>query len=188
MITQCFTAHPSSQTHNHDPTISNLGLQLSNPTRQDPTFAPAAYARGACQNRMGNFDDAINDYTLALERDQVRAESMYIYTCIGALSSIDARFHRRLGPFLRLRGTVSNIHSKMPSLFHFWLKFARETGGHGAPIALALAKGKSAIGCGCGAVSRREAPEPFSRQAVCNQGGQGVRKGWFDREGESGRR
>jgi hypothetical protein len=31
--------------------------------------------RGACQNRMGNFDDAIKDYTLALEKDQALQHS-----------------------------------------------------------------------------------------------------------------
>ena len=28
----------------------------------DTDFAAAAYARGACQNQIGNFDAAINDY------------------------------------------------------------------------------------------------------------------------------
>jgi hypothetical protein len=68
---------------------------------------------------MGNFDDAINDYTLALERDQVRAESMYTYTHTWVhyhplmLGSIDGWAHF----FSTLRGTLSSIHSRMHALF-----------------------------------------------------------------------
>jgi tetratricopeptide (TPR) repeat protein len=36
----------------------------------EPGHANAAYRRGACQNRMGNFQQAIEDYQMALEKDQ----------------------------------------------------------------------------------------------------------------------
>ena len=35
----------------------------------EPANAKAAYRRAACQNRIGNFQQAIEDYQLALERD-----------------------------------------------------------------------------------------------------------------------
>jgi tetratricopeptide (TPR) repeat protein len=36
----------------------------------DPNHYNAAYSRGACENRRGNFVKAIEDYNLALEKDQ----------------------------------------------------------------------------------------------------------------------
>ena len=36
----------------------------------DPNHFNAAYARGACENKRGNFFKAIEDYDLALEKDQ----------------------------------------------------------------------------------------------------------------------
>ena len=41
----------------------------------DPDHVNAAYARGACENKRGNFAKAIEDYTLALEKDQERSSS-----------------------------------------------------------------------------------------------------------------
>jgi len=41
----------------------------------DPDHVNAAYARGACENKRGNFERAIEDYTLALEKDQERSGS-----------------------------------------------------------------------------------------------------------------
>jgi len=39
----------------------------------DPDHVNAAYARGACENKRGNFAKAIEDYVMALEKDQERA-------------------------------------------------------------------------------------------------------------------
>lgn len=36
----------------------------------DPNHINAAYARGACENKRGNFDKAIEDYHMALEKDK----------------------------------------------------------------------------------------------------------------------
>ena len=36
----------------------------------DPDHINAAYARGACENKRGNFAAAIEDYNMALEKDQ----------------------------------------------------------------------------------------------------------------------
>ena len=41
----------------------------------DPDHVTAAYARGVCENQRGNFAKAIEDYTLALEKDQERSSS-----------------------------------------------------------------------------------------------------------------
>lgn len=41
----------------------------------DPDHVNAAYARGAAENKRGNFAKAIEDYTLALEKDQERSGS-----------------------------------------------------------------------------------------------------------------
>ena len=41
----------------------------------DPDHVNAAYARGACENKRGNFAKAIEDYTLALEKDKERSSS-----------------------------------------------------------------------------------------------------------------
>lgn len=41
----------------------------------DPDHVNAAYARGACENKRGNFAKAIEDYLMALEKDQERAGS-----------------------------------------------------------------------------------------------------------------
>ena len=38
----------------------------------DPDHINAAYARGACENKRGNFAKAIEDYLMALEKDQER--------------------------------------------------------------------------------------------------------------------
>lgn len=38
----------------------------------DPDHVNAAYARGACENKRGNFDKAIEDYHLALDKDKER--------------------------------------------------------------------------------------------------------------------
>lgn len=38
----------------------------------DPDHVNAAYARGACENKRGNFLKAIEDYNLALEKDTER--------------------------------------------------------------------------------------------------------------------
>ena len=38
----------------------------------DPNHINAAYARGACENKRGNFAKAIEDYHMALEIDQER--------------------------------------------------------------------------------------------------------------------
>ena len=57
---------------------------LSAVLEQDPSFAAAAYLRGACQNQMGNFDAAILDYTMALSKDQVR-----VYTMASELSIVE---------------------------------------------------------------------------------------------------
>jgi tetratricopeptide (TPR) repeat protein len=35
----------------------------------DPNHINAAYARGACENKRGNFAKAIDDYNMALEKD-----------------------------------------------------------------------------------------------------------------------
>ena len=35
----------------------------------DPNHINAAYARGACENKRGNFAKAIEDYHMALEKD-----------------------------------------------------------------------------------------------------------------------
>lgn len=39
----------------------------------DPNHINAAYARGACENKRGNFAKAIEDYNMALEKDQREA-------------------------------------------------------------------------------------------------------------------
>ena len=41
----------------------------------DPNHINAAYARGACENKRGNFAKAIEDYLMALEKDQERPTS-----------------------------------------------------------------------------------------------------------------
>jgi tetratricopeptide (TPR) repeat protein len=41
----------------------------------DPNHINAAYARGACENKRGNFAKAIEDYHMALEKDQERPTS-----------------------------------------------------------------------------------------------------------------
>ena len=41
----------------------------------DPNHINAAYARGACENKRGNFAKAIEDYVMALEKDQERPTS-----------------------------------------------------------------------------------------------------------------
>jgi tetratricopeptide (TPR) repeat protein len=41
----------------------------------DPNHINAAYARGACENKRGNFAKAIEDYNMALEKDQERPVS-----------------------------------------------------------------------------------------------------------------
>lgn len=41
----------------------------------DPNHINAAYARGACENKRGNFDKAIEDYHMALEKDKERPTS-----------------------------------------------------------------------------------------------------------------
>lgn len=41
----------------------------------DPNHINAAYARGACENKRGNFAKAIEDYNMALEKDQERPTS-----------------------------------------------------------------------------------------------------------------
>lgn len=41
----------------------------------DPDHINAAYARGACENKRGNFDKAIEDYHMALEKDKERPTS-----------------------------------------------------------------------------------------------------------------
>ena len=41
----------------------------------DPNHINAAYARGACENKRGNFDKAIEDYHMALEKDRERPTS-----------------------------------------------------------------------------------------------------------------
>jgi tetratricopeptide (TPR) repeat protein len=41
----------------------------------DPNHINAAYARGACENKRGNFDKAIEDYHMALEKDTERPTS-----------------------------------------------------------------------------------------------------------------
>lgn len=38
----------------------------------DPNHINAAYARGACENKRGNFAKAIEDYNMALAIDQER--------------------------------------------------------------------------------------------------------------------
>lgn len=38
----------------------------------DPNHVNAAYARGACENKRGNFAKAIEDYNMALEKDLER--------------------------------------------------------------------------------------------------------------------
>lgn len=38
----------------------------------DPHHINAAYARGACENKRGNFAKAIEDYNMALAIDQER--------------------------------------------------------------------------------------------------------------------
>lgn len=39
----------------------------------DPDHVNAAYARGACENRRGNFEKAIEDYQMALDKDRDRS-------------------------------------------------------------------------------------------------------------------
>ncbi len=39
----------------------------------DPNHFNAAYARGAVENKRGNFLKAIEDYDLALEKDQINS-------------------------------------------------------------------------------------------------------------------
>jgi tetratricopeptide (TPR) repeat protein len=41
----------------------------------DPDHVNAAYARGACENRRGNFEKAIEDYQMALDKDRDRSYS-----------------------------------------------------------------------------------------------------------------
>jgi tetratricopeptide (TPR) repeat protein len=41
----------------------------------DPDHINAAYARGACENRRGNFEKAIEDYQMALDKDREREQS-----------------------------------------------------------------------------------------------------------------
>ena len=41
----------------------------------DPNHINAAYARGACENKRGNFAKAIDDYNMALDKDQERPTS-----------------------------------------------------------------------------------------------------------------
>jgi tetratricopeptide (TPR) repeat protein len=41
----------------------------------DPDHINAAYARGACENKRGNFDAAIEDYHMALEKDKEKPTS-----------------------------------------------------------------------------------------------------------------
>ena len=41
----------------------------------DPDHVNAAYARGACENRRGNFEKAIEDYQMALDKDRDRSSS-----------------------------------------------------------------------------------------------------------------
>lgn len=41
----------------------------------DPNHINAAYARGACENKRGNFAKAIEDYHMALEKDVERPTS-----------------------------------------------------------------------------------------------------------------
>eukprot|EP00937_MAST-01D_sp_MAST-1D-sp2_P008190 g8190.t1 len=41
----------------------------------DPDHVSAAYTRAACQNRVGQLDEAVRDYAFALERDSARAGS-----------------------------------------------------------------------------------------------------------------
>ena len=43
---------------------------FNNVLRIDPNHFNAAYARGACENRRGNYLKAIEDYNLALEKDK----------------------------------------------------------------------------------------------------------------------
>ena len=43
--------------------------------RIDPNHINAAYARGACENKRGNFAKAIEDYNMALAKDQERPTS-----------------------------------------------------------------------------------------------------------------
>ena len=41
----------------------------------DPNHINAAYARGACENKRGNFAKAIDDYNMALAIDKERTMS-----------------------------------------------------------------------------------------------------------------
>lgn len=41
----------------------------------DPNHINAAYSRGACENKRGNFDKAIEDYHMALEKDKEKPSS-----------------------------------------------------------------------------------------------------------------
>jgi tetratricopeptide (TPR) repeat protein len=41
----------------------------------DPNHINAAYARGACENKRGNFAKAIEDYNMALAIDKERTMS-----------------------------------------------------------------------------------------------------------------
>lgn len=41
----------------------------------DPNHINAAYARGACENKRGNYDKAIEDYHLALNKDKEKPSS-----------------------------------------------------------------------------------------------------------------
>ena len=43
----------------------------------DPQHINAAYARGACENKRGNFAKAIDDYNMALKIDKDRSMSPY---------------------------------------------------------------------------------------------------------------
>ena len=43
---------------------------LTNVLRIDPNHFNAAYARGACENKRGNYLKAIEDYNFALDKDK----------------------------------------------------------------------------------------------------------------------
>lgn len=64
----------------------------------DPNHINAAYARGACENKRGNFDKAIEDYHMALEKDKERPTSPKQRASIQSRSNFPEGFN----------GTLSN--------------------------------------------------------------------------------